>query len=53
MDRPAPSNRPGTRALAAVAAQETTLVVTAGTQNGFFQSNAANPSLSGDVGAMK
>ena len=38
---------------AAVAAQETELVISVGTQNGFFKSNPSNPSLSGDIGPMK
>ena len=41
-------------ATTAVAAQEaTTLVVTVGTQDGFFKSNPTNPSISGDIGPLK
>ena len=39
--------------LAAVAAQETQLVISVGTQNGYFKSNPSDPSTSGDIGPMK
>jgi nickel transport system substrate-binding protein len=39
-------------AATAVAADDSTLVVTVGTQNGFFQSNPSDPAISGDIGPM-
>ena len=37
----------------AVAADPTELVITVGTQNGFFKSNPSNAAISADIGPMK
>ena len=40
-------------AATAVAASAETIVISVGTQNGFFRSYPSNPAQSGDIGPMK